>query len=188
MKLRRGFKKESEEIAVELRTELGLAADDPICPWRLASHLEIPVYTLESVRLHEPQAVRYLLERGNKHFSAVTLFGGRFGRSRFICHNESHAPSRQRANLSHELAHAVLLHPPTLLFKCDPAIEEEANWLGPALLVTASAARKIVNERIVHTVAADHFGVSVDVIRMRVNVTGAALIARRRSAQQKPST
>ena len=51
MKLRRGFKKESEEIAVELRNELGLAPEAALCPWALAHHLEIPVYTLEMASL-----------------------------------------------------------------------------------------------------------------------------------------
>lgn len=186
MKLRRGFKKEAEAIAVELRTELGLASEAPLCPWALARHLEITIYTLQTVRQYEPEAAVYLLGKGTSYFSAVTLFSGRHGYSRFICHNESHSPKRQRANLSHELAHAILLHPPTLIFQCDPMTEEEAKWLGPALLVTAAAAKKIAREGTDLETAANHYAVSVELLRMRVNVTGASLIERRRSAKQRP--
>ncbi len=185
MKLRHGFKTEAEKIAVELREELELTADAPLCPWRLARHLEIPVYTLEEAKVREPASVRYLLTRGSKHFSAVTLFGGRFGHSRFICHNESHAPTRQRSNLAHELAHAILLYPPTLIFHCDPMTEEDAKWMGPTLLVTAAAARKIAIDGSDFSSAAERYGVSLDLIRMRVNVTGASVIAKRKLSWTK---
>ena len=59
MKLRRGFKKESEEIAVELRRELGLAPEAALCRWELARHLEIAVYTLATVQQCEPEAAAY---------------------------------------------------------------------------------------------------------------------------------
>lgn len=185
MKLRHGFKTEADKIAVELRSELELTADAPLCPWTLAHHLEIPVYTLAAAQKHEPRAVSYLLSKGSKHFSAVTLFGGRHGQSRFICHNESHALPRQRSNLAHELAHAILLHPPTLIFECDPMTEEEAKWMGPTLLVTAAAAKKIAIDAIDFSTAAERYGVSVDLIRMRVNVTGGTVIAKRRLAWTK---
>lgn len=189
MKLRRGFKKESEEIAVELRSELGLPPDAPLCPWKLAGHLEIPVHTLATAQEYDPESVAYLLGEGRNYFSAVTLFSGRSGYSRFICHNESHAPTRQRANLSHELAHAILLHPATRIFECDPMAEEEAKWLGPTLLVTAAATNRIVNDRLDHETAAKRYGVSVELLRMRINVTGANLIARRKQFfRQKPTS
>lgn len=187
MKLRRGFKKESEEIAVELRSELGLAPDAPLCPWKLAEHLEIPVHTLKSAKHYDPEAVAYLTGVGSNYFSAVTLFSGRRGFSRFICHNESHAPSRQRANLSHELAHALLLHPATLIFECDPMTEEEAKWLGPTLLVPAAATKRIAEQGLNRIEAAKHYGVSDDLLRMRLNVTGAELIVRRKLARLKPN-
>ena len=44
--LRRGFKKEANEYAKEFRQELGLRAHDPLCPWKLAEHLAIPVKPL----------------------------------------------------------------------------------------------------------------------------------------------
>ena len=180
--MRRGFKKEAEQLGVELRKQLGLASDSPLCPWRIAEHLEIPIHTLTTITGYEPAAVEYLLGRGRAHFSAVTLFGGKHGVRRTICHNDSHAPARQRSNLAHELAHAILLHPPTSIFECDPEAEAEAAWLGPALLVPSAAAIKIAMNGTQCADAAEAFGVSIDLMRMRLGVTGATLIAKRSQA------
>ncbi|NEU97021.1 ImmA/IrrE family metallo-endopeptidase [Bradyrhizobium uaiense] len=55
----------------------------------------------------------------------------------------------QAADISYELAHGLLLHPPMRILdpsgtrKYDKAMEEEANWLGPALLVSDEAAMHI---------------------------------------------
>lgn len=183
--MRRGFKKEAEQHAIELRRELELADVAPLCPWRLAKHLEIPIHTLATVTAFEPDAVDYLRGRGRKHFSAVTLFGGNHGLSRVICHNEVHAPTRQRSNLAHELAHAILLHPPTVMFECDPESEAEAAWLGPALLVPSAAAIKIAMDGTNYSDAADTYGVSPDLMRMRLGVTGAIVIAKRKQAKMR---
>lgn len=185
MKLRRGFKAEAEQHASELRSELGLTGDAPLCPWRLAEYLEIPVKTLATISVLEPEAVKYLLGAGREHFSAVTLFRDSRGMGRIICHNDSHALTRQRSNLAHELAHAILLHPPTAMFDCDPIAEAEAAWLGPALLVPSDAARKIAVNGFDYDEAAKAFGVSVDLMRMRLNVTGATAIANRRRTRTR---
>jgi hypothetical protein len=68
--------------------ELNLADDAPLCPWRLAEHLEIPIHTLVTITGFEPNPVAYLLGRGRTHFSAATLFRGKHGLSRVIFHNE----------------------------------------------------------------------------------------------------
>lgn len=91
--------------------------------------------------------VRYLTAQGKELFSAVTIFVGKHGRRRFIFHNDAHAKSRQAANLAHELAHAILCHPPTPPFMHDPVAEEEAKWLGPTLLVPNEAALHILERR-----------------------------------------
>ncbi|QDV14136.1 hypothetical protein CA51_40300 [Rosistilla oblonga] len=182
-RFRRGFKTEAESHALELREELKLADHAPICPWKVAEHLEIPVHTLRSIRDVEPKAYAYLSGVGHEYFSAVTLFGGTHGCTRMICHNDSHAKTRQRANLAHELAHAILLHPPTEMFECDPDAEEEAKWLGPALLVPHPAAIKIAFTSAPIEVAAESYGVSKVLMRMRLNVTGANNIARRSRAK-----
>lgn len=178
--LRRGFKSEANGHAVALRRELRLQPVDPLCPWRLAEHLEIPVVPLTALEVYEPVAIRYLLGKGQNYFSAVTIFGGRYGRRRVILHNDGHARTRQAANLAHEVAHAVLCHPPTPPFDPDPTAEAEAEWLGPTLLVSEDAALHIAAHKMTAETAAPLYRVSVPLMRMRLNVTGAyARIARR---------
>ena len=43
MTLRRGFKKDANAIALEIRQELELRPTDPLEPLQLAEHLAIPV-------------------------------------------------------------------------------------------------------------------------------------------------
>lgn len=174
-RLRRGFKTEANSHAIRLRRELGLEDHAPLCPWRLAQHLYVPVIPLSRLAAHEPTAVRYLTGRGKRLFSAVTIFVGRCGRKRIIFHNDHHAQTRQAANLAHELAHAILCHPPTPPFMPDPGLEEEAKWLGPTLLVPNEAALLIVGNDMDSRSAAAAYGVSRQLMDMRINVSGARI-------------
>ena len=69
--------------------------------------------------------------------------------SRLVVYNDAHDPVRQRSDLAHELSHALLQHPPKPAIDhrgCrdwDPEMEEEANWLAGALLVSEEAALTI---------------------------------------------
>ncbi len=179
MSLRRGFKAEADWYAREMRRELKLNPHDPLCPWQLANHLEIEIVKLSGYRKEASEAVGYLMSKGRDHFSAVTVFPTRHGRKRVICTNDSHAKTRQAASVSHELSHALLGHPPTDMFEVDPIAEEEAHWMGPALLVSVEAAMRIAFRKISIDDAAEHYGVSADLMRMRLNVTGALKRANR---------
>ena len=65
----------------------------------------------------------------------------------------------------------------------DDLLEEEANWLGPALLVSEEAAIHIVERQMAIDFASDHYGASTQLVRMRLNVSGAAKrVARGRAA------
>lgn len=177
MNLRRGFKTEAEWYAQEMRRELKLKPHDPLCPWRLAAHLEIEVVKLSALATDTEKdvkaAVRYLMSTGSEHFSAVTIFPTHHGRKRVICANDSHAATRQSASISHELTHALLGHRPKSLFEFDKIAEDEAHWMGPALLVSDKAATQIAYRRISVDEAAKEFGVSSKLMQMRLNVTGA---------------
>lgn len=104
--------------------------------------------------------------------------------------NDAHHPHRQASNISHELSHAILLHPPTKPFNqhgCrnfSKDIEDEANWLDPALLISEEAALHIVKTEMSMEEAIEFYSVSKKVITMRVNVTG----ARKRIASQSGSS
>ncbi len=176
MAFRRGFKTEANELVGEIRDELGLSLHDRLEPLLLAEWLEIPVVPLSDF-LDAAPAVSHLLNSEQNVFSAVTVFAGS---SRTIVHNDAHARTRQRSNLSHELAHGLLLHPPTPALDnhgCrhwNQDIEDEANWLAGALLVPEAAALSIAAGRWTISEACQHFGVSQPMIQYRLNATGAA--------------
>lgn len=173
---RRGFKTEANKYARDLRTELGLRLDAPLSPWKLADHLAIPIVTLAAFEQDEPGAVHYLTKCEPDCFSAVTVF---HGSRRMVVHNDAHHRHRQASNLAHELSHAILGHPPTAPFNelgCrnfNKEIEAEANWLGPALLISEEAALQIARTRMSLLQAVEHYSASKEVISMRLNLTGA---------------
>ena len=111
MALRRGFKSEANSIAREIRDELHLKAADPLDPWALAEHLASPILPLSDLREDSPAMVRHFSRRDHAAFSAVTVFEGS---SRLVVHNDSHSRGRQASNVTHELSHGLLLHPPAV--------------------------------------------------------------------------
>lgn len=177
MGLRHGFKTEANWYAREMRRELNIPAHDALCPWKLAEHLDFPVLPLTFYEAVEPKAVAYFRSRlGQREFSAITIFQGS---ARLIVHNDAHDPDRQASNIAHELAHGLLLHPPKPPIDehgsrhYNPVLEEEANWLGPALLVSDEAAVRVVRLGLTVPAAAALYKVSGPVMQMRINVSGA---------------
>lgn len=177
--LRRGFKSEADAYAREYRKELSLRFHDPLCPWRLAQHLEIPVDPLSAYKCEIPKDVAYFMEKARESFSAVTLVDGYRKR---IIHNDSHPPLRQASNIAHELGHGILGHRPLPIFDeygCrhfDVEQEDEANWLGPALLISKEAAFHIAKNEMTVVEASRVYQVSEQVITMRLNMSGARKI------------
>ena len=188
MALRRGFKTEANEVAREVREELGLDAEDPLDPWKLAQHLAIPVTPLSALSSAPPQGVRHFQVIDASRFSAVTVF---VGCNRVIIHNDAHVLGRQASDLGHELAHGLLLHPATPALDStgcrnwDGTVEEEANWLGGALLVSEDAAVMLARKGTPVAEAAALYGVSEKLMDWRLNVTGARIRAQRRAKRFK---
>ena len=180
--LRRGFKAEGERIAACVRRDLDLGEWEPIDPWVLAKHLGYTVIDLRVFEVLHPAEVA-LLRRytGPKGFSAATLLLGR-DVSPSIILNDGHSLRRRAADLCHELAHGLLLHQYELFNaggrgKVDEMNEAEASWLGPTLLVPGKAARHIVREGLSVVQAAEVYGVSEQLLEMRLRVTGARKMA-----------
>lgn len=175
-KYRRGFKTEANWYARELRTELGLRPHEPLCPWKLADQLQIPCHPLSSLQKEAPEAVKVLMEDCQNEFFAVTICKGS---RRLIYYNDAHHIKRQRADISHELSHALLDHPPmpplneSGSLNRNQNLEDEANWMGPALLISEEAALFIAQGKINIDQASELYGASTQVINMRLNVTGA---------------
>lgn len=176
MPLRWGFKAEANAIARTLRLELGLSVSAPLDPWRLAQHLAIPVMKLSSMRDVAESAVLQFMRTDPEAFSAVTVFRGA---KRTIVVNDAHARNRQASDVAHELAHSLLWHEPAAGFdkqgtrQWNATQEEEAQWLAGALLISEEAALSIVRQALSLTDAAQRYGTSIDMVRGRINVTGA---------------
>jgi Zn-dependent peptidase ImmA (M78 family) len=96
-----------------------------------------------------------------------------------IVFNEQHGSARQASDFCHELAHGLLLHTPTPAFSehgCrswNTEIEDEANYLGGALLIPGKGARWIAKCGLSTDAAAARFGCSVEMVTWRLNVSGA---------------
>jgi hypothetical protein len=173
--VRYGFKAQAERLALEERTALGLAAVDRLDPQALASRHGVAIWPLERLRAIIPEDVEHLLVADGSVFSAATVI--RDGKIAVV-YNESHASSRCANSITHELSHIILKHPPTNAFDAfgnrnfPTDLEDEANWFAGCLLVPKDAVR-VVMARCGNDVtrAADHFGISAQLMRWRVNAT-----------------
>lgn len=178
MRLRRGFKSEAERISAEIRRELKLDSDQKLNPLKLAEHLAIPVLTMSEVSKMAPSSnFRHFFSSIDRDsFSAVTIFAGR---KRVIVHNESHHPNRQASDLSHEVSHTVLEHEPTPVMDSDgqrywnAEVEDEASWLGAALLIPREAVVEMLKHDWTVAEIAAHFSVSESLCRWRLLQSGA---------------
>ena len=176
MALRRGFKREAHELAGEVRADLGLGVLDPLQPLALVEQLAIPAIPLSDYSATIPAAVRQLCFTDSGAFSAVTVFCGSM---RVIVYNDAHHPGRQTSDITHEAAHALLHHPPAPAF--DPFgcrhlnedHEDEARFLGAALLLTEQAAMDVVSRDLSEREAAARYGITPKLLRYRINITGA---------------
>ena len=129
----------------------------------------------------------YPLER--EAFSAVTVFDGH---RRMIVHNDSHSPARQNSNLTHELSHGLLLHEPAPALDSktgcrhwNDANESEAAWLGGVLLVTNDMALAVARGQLTRKQARQRFGVSEDMLRWRLDMTGSNKRVARERARRR---
>jgi Zn-dependent peptidase ImmA (M78 family) len=155
---------------------LRLASHAPLSPWRLAQHLELPVFALSEFVKLNARAAYLLTTDGAREFSGATV---NLGYRRLIVVNDGHSKKRQASDLSHELSHSILHHrsggdaKSNGVRSYDPDQEEEANWLGPALLVSEEAALWKVRKNMSKSEASDHYSATEEVVQMRLNLTGA---------------
>lgn len=183
MSLRRGFKSRANQISLRLRRSQGLSPEAPIDLAIIAARLKIEIVPLTSFATEHPKAVRHLSRIDTGAFSAATLHVD--SARRIIVHNDTHDHRRQRNNIAHELAHVLLGHPFTFPIDAsgcrnlDRDIEDEASWLGPTILVSDEAALHIVRKAFDNEAACTMYGVSLPLLRMRINASGAMIRVRR---------
>jgi Zn-dependent peptidase ImmA (M78 family) len=186
--VRRGFKAEAERLSLAERKALGLTDRSRLEPVRLAEAKGVPVVPLNALPGISAAHLERLRVIDPGAFSAAAVVDGG---DALIVVNDAHEPARQANSISHELAHLLLGHEPARSF--DPfgarnitkEMEDEADWLAGCLLVPKSGIAVTMSEaggRL--EVAADHYGVSVQLMRWRVNMTQPR---RRRNLGERPT-
>lgn len=173
----RGFKAYCEATVEALRVEIGAVEDKPLDMGRACDFLHIPVFSLADLLMaggvsKDAPHVAEIYES----VSAFTTFESDF---RTIVYNDDHALPRHRSNMAHEIAHALLLHPPDDAALADHKRHEaEASWLGGVLMLTATQARKLALQGSSLERAQVDYQISAQMLRYRLNVTGASRLAR----------
>lgn len=176
---KRGFKSWCETISAQYRKELKLASTDPIDPHGLASLLNIIVWTINDIPDLDSTALTVLTVKDKSCWSAATIS---LNNQNLIILNPTHSKARTASNLMHEVSHLVIGHEPArvdvsednvlLLNTYDKTQEDEADWLCGCLLLPRTALMKIKKTNSDLQKAATDYGVSLDMLKFRMNVTG----------------
>ena len=176
--MKHGINRHHERIAAEVREELGLLEHDPLDPFEYARFLKIPCEPVSEMDRYgvSEEILDYLAGVGRKDFSAGTFCKGS---RRLIIYNDHNSPARQKSDVAHELAHVLREHKPgpTLKVVGLPAWnaeqEDDATCLAGALLVPECAALMIVRRELSVWEAASLYGVSDQLMEVRLEITGA---------------
>lgn len=186
---KRGFKAWCETVSLQFRKELKVDAIDPLPPRVLATHLNVLIWYPEQIPGFDQAIANRLATQHGDYWSAVTL---QVSTTSLILVNVSHSHARQASSIMHELAHLILKHEAQrvdvsamghlLLSSYDKEQEMEADWLGATLLVPRAALLVLARRNLPTTEAAKKYGVSVDLLEWRRNVTGVDIQLRNRRA------
>lgn len=184
LQFERGFKTWAENTSVSLRDRMSLAPTDSLNPFALARYMGVRVLDINKLPLSE-EAKTHLCSPEGDEWSALTV---RAGTVDAIILNPSHSPARRVSDMAHELSHLLRQHKPAQIY-VDPFIkigmrsfdrnqEDEANWLSGCLLlprvVLVHATHKNWNDDFI----CQHYGVSVQMLKFRRNVSGVGKQAR----------
>lgn len=177
--LDRGFKSWAERTAATLRRELDLGPLAPIDPFRVAAFLGVDVRTPREIPDLPPDVIDPLLEGDPFGWSAVSLAINGGG---LLIYNPRKSKGRRASDIMHELAHFLLDHKPTTIImseELDLAIrsfdkkqEDEANWLGWAVLLPRDALVACLRRRMNIQAIAEEYGITEDLVTFRKRITG----------------
>lgn len=178
IEVRRGFKADAERRSVAARESLSLGPTAPLCPWRYGRSLGVIIFGANELDL-EPEHATQLLQKDPDSWSGMTLFDEG---EHVVVLNTAHPKSRQTATLMHEIAHITLEHVPAdvtvsptglvLLSDYSNEQEDEADWLGAALLLPERALLHEWQQGRSHAAIAHAYGVSEPLCQWRCRMTG----------------
>lgn len=175
-------------MAEELRGQLGLAAPDVLCPWKLAAYLSILVFDVKELQI-PANDLEHLIGPGSQQWSGFSVReAGLVG----VVLNSSHPKGRLSNTLMHEISHIYLKHGGSqvsllpsgilLISEFSKEQEEEADWLSGALLLPRQALVRARAMRLTNAQICEKYGVSDDLCTWRLRMTGVdAQMRRRRS-------
>lgn len=175
----RGFKSWCEKVSLQQRLELGLRPTDPLDPMLLADHLEVLVWSATEVPGVDRSALRVLTQDDPDSWSAVTLCSA----SRdVIIVNPQHRDGRRASDIMHELAHLIIGHEPARIDITEDGLlilntfsqdqEDEAKWLSACLLLPRPLLLTIRRQGLEESKAARKYGVSLQMLRYRMQMLG----------------
>ncbi len=177
--LERGFKAWAERTAESLRRDLELTPSEPLDPRRLAHHLDVRLVTPEDIPGLPTEIRRQLLVVDPWGWSATTLV---LPTATIVIFNPKKSSGRQSSDIIHELAHVILGHEPaTVVLSQDGQLatrtfdqkqEDEANWLGWALLLPREALLSTRRARMATADIAATYQVTEQLVTFRMKMTG----------------
>lgn len=176
----RGFKTWAENVSLSTRERLGVAKVAPLDPDALAAYLEVRVWNPNDVPGLPKETKRYLCSPEGDEWSALAV---RVGDVDVVVLNPSHSKARRASDLVHELAHLLRKHKPAQVYispdtgisirNFDTTQEDEADWLAGCLLLPRLALTHCLAQKWPDEVICDQYGVSKELLRFRMNVSGA---------------
>lgn len=182
MALWHGFKQYAVDLGLKIRTELGLSAFDRLDSDKLAARYNVTVVSFGEVGC-APEALQYFTHDNWRSLSGFAL---PVDDMTAVALNPSHTEARQRSTFTHEISHVVLSHESKVrLTKDDSCLdsdldqEEEARWLGAELLLPRESAKRAVLQDISEDQVCQRFGVSPELARWRMNISGGRTIRQR---------
>ncbi|MFC3674065.1 ImmA/IrrE family metallo-endopeptidase [Ferrovibrio xuzhouensis] len=183
--MRHGFKAKAERLSAAAREELSLGPLEPLDPWAYADSKGVIVLEFDALDLGA-QHKTHLTQVDGDSWSGLTIQQDGFTA---ILINPSHAKTRQRSTLTHELAHLLLLHVPArvevsstgvlLLSDYSEEQESEADWLAAALLLPREGLLRRRNRGEASIEIANYYGVSEKLCTWRIRMTGIDVQLRR---------
>ncbi len=181
-------KKALHRLADEVRAELGIGQHEPFDPHVWAEEYGVPFVSLDDVALPEEARRRFTVD-APELWSAALIQNGT---GHIVIYNSVHTPARIRSNLAHEVAHIVAEHAISTAWvdkqgKCGGTSreqEQEASELAGALLIPAGQARVHAIRGVTASQVADQYGVSVEMARWRLRISGGMQIAARSRARR----
>lgn len=184
--LKRGFKANSERLAIQYRESLNIHPCAPLCAFALAEYLKISVYNATEFLSQQTDINLLSGANGNDcEWSALTMITK--AGNQIIIFNPFHSLVRQQSDLMHELAHIICNHErheieedveiPFGMRSYDAEQEEEAKCLGATLHLAKPCLLWAKNRNMSYEEIAAHFNASKVMVTYRMNMTGIAKLA-----------